>query len=690
VLTGPNPASDGVVKSLGGDSGSGSGQSDICVVGNGVGVSDGVVTVLDPGLAKIAAEVEEVKAKLLKVENKIDAIADKQVALTKLDVMLKNIYASPNTYNERESMVRGVFKDFNGIDSFVLIVRASTIEVAIEKLEEEKKDLKKEKDKLDAEKMALMDEKNKLLAKENKLLDIQSKSIDKTAGSSVWLPAPDAQIWLDELINCKPEPLGSNVLAYTTKHKCCFFPDNNLTSIFIREQPREVWDAVYSSIFSPAAKQGLSSHKAVIIGNPGIGKSTSMVYLVLKAAEEKRNIMWHDVKGSRAYYFEYDKNTRKYVANMNEQLVIHGGRLNDSATLFLVDPGPAESSKLLSVPAATVVASSPDARHYSEFVKTDVPQFYMNVWSLEELFACHKILGVKKSLIKERHAKIGGLLRQICMNPESFENYLISVNSAIENATKDHLLKLLDFSNQTDSKMLTKLYKMVPDQLKNNRFFDVMCLSDQIETKFAKKRADLIFYVIKRASSEAAGIIGRLFETTFLLNFSNDSETTLKATLKANIKSIINKENEQKDVVFDFVKAKPGNVILNHWNKADPFVLKPKNPENFLMQWESDLSKNLSLPGWKNSPVFDFATRVDGTTVLWQVTTAASHLVYPSRDKIELINTIFGDDYSFCFLTPREKVTPTVLNDVANEINTLQKHNRLFCLTMSVEDTTTL
>jgi hypothetical protein len=145
VLTGPNPASDGVVKSLGGDSGSAQSSVDIPGKGAGAPLVGSVTPAPFPGLADVAAKISGVEVELAEVKTNIKAIADKQVALTKLDVMLKNIYASPNTYNERESMVRGVFKDFNGIDSFVLIVRASTIEVAIEKLEEEKKYLKKEK-----------------------------------------------------------------------------------------------------------------------------------------------------------------------------------------------------------------------------------------------------------------------------------------------------------------------------------------------------------------------------------------------------------------------------------------------------------------------------------------------------------------------------------------------------------------
>jgi hypothetical protein len=146
---------------------------------------------------------------------------------------------------------------------------------------------------------------------------------------------------------------------------------------------------------------------AVITGNPGIGKSFFLFYLLWVLAQRNVNVVLRLAE---------DKITCLFRPNEIPQIVVgtfyHFKDLDCIHTIFLCDPKPGEEP--VKVNAFTIIASSPKKSNFKEFLKRKTSKFYMPVWSLEELKECNSTLwNLPANKTDSGFSKFGGIPRYI-------------------------------------------------------------------------------------------------------------------------------------------------------------------------------------------------------------------------------------------------------------------------------------
>ena len=196
--------------------------------------------------------------------------------------------------------------------------------------------------------------------------------------------------------------LEENTLVFHAIPK--FFPDN-MKSLFVRKSYFDLFNIVIDNLHNEVEYKNF--HRMAITGNPGIGKSIFLFYVMwrISTMENVGVVILHRAKdGGNIYVFEDSKCwiTQKY-AKINKFL-------DQRTTWYLTDtlsPPPAE------VKAVTILVASPSRDHYKEFLKyssTDSLR-YLPVWSLEELQSAAARYTISSEDVTNRYRLIGGIPR---------------------------------------------------------------------------------------------------------------------------------------------------------------------------------------------------------------------------------------------------------------------------------------
>ncbi|KAI8905906.1 hypothetical protein EDD86DRAFT_211086 [Gorgonomyces haynaldii] len=183
-----------------------------------------------------------------------------------------------------------------------------------------------------------------------------------------------------------------------------FFP-SDLKSIYIRQSYVDLLKIIDEN-------RGLTErrmYRMAITGTPGIGKSMFLIYVMWRLAQRKiPTVVLHRQKDrGRIYVFQRDSCR---IAMHYSDVVDYLGL---ATTWYLTDtlqPPPAES-----IAATTILVSSPDRKHYKEFLKYSATAelHYLPVWSLDELNAMHREFNLTKEKVEERYLLIGGIPRYV-------------------------------------------------------------------------------------------------------------------------------------------------------------------------------------------------------------------------------------------------------------------------------------
>jgi len=158
----------------------------------------------------------------------------------------------------------------------------------------------------------------------------------------------------------------------------------------------------------------------VFTGNPGIGKSWFLNFALWKLLQEEKTVLFESVSQNRLWLFK-DGSAELAQTTADIERLRNSERENNKAW-YLFDPSgnsprePMELKKLF-----TIVAASPNPRHFKQFVKriTLDNKRYVPCWSWEELqkFLPHAAATVAKGLTEDqalKHFKIfGGIPRYV-------------------------------------------------------------------------------------------------------------------------------------------------------------------------------------------------------------------------------------------------------------------------------------
>ena len=181
-------------------------------------------------------------------------------------------------------------------------------------------------------------------------------------------------------------------------------------SIFLKSfLVRQAYEHLYEKI---------SNNKDVrvflVIGNPGIGKTVFLQYVLMKVLKKKSNVLYVKKSQNLSIYFDIFEN--KATAYFGKRIpAVQEGFSDDDNMLLLIDAASTQSQTLSVGNFRAIVASSPNVSNYKEFEKDyKLKKYYMPVWSYDEL---EKASSIEKNShltdMKKRFEKFGGIPRII-------------------------------------------------------------------------------------------------------------------------------------------------------------------------------------------------------------------------------------------------------------------------------------
>ena len=280
----------------------------------------------------------------------------------------------------------------------------------------------------------------------------------------------------------------------------------------------------------------------VLVGNPGIGKSTFQYYYLARILNPKLfGELPPDCFGNTAppkfvlrevanVLYLYDINRQEAWKIMNYDHDIFKC-FNPEKTLYLVEPRFTKKQPLDSEMVPTLATVSPDVSRYHEFVKSGATKLFMPKFKKEELLAIGKYLRdhdlVPNSLkadyeddkISERFERFGGIIRHVLPTTEGSKGDSERRQSeAISTCDVGKLLRQRANIEMPEFSHYLLQYEVLIDGDKPFAEFQMDLASDFVEDQLTKQMNESSVYELSRAliQNDETGYlndsIGRIFE----------------------------------------------------------------------------------------------------------------------------------------------------------------------------------
>jgi hypothetical protein len=143
----------------------------------------------------------------------------------------------------------------------------------------------------------------------------------------------------------------------------------------------------------------------IYTGNPGIGKSSWLNYALVRFLQDGYAVVLERAKTSD--YWVFRDNTCTFKDKRVRGSVLAGLPVN---AVYLFDPDENDSHPLESN-VFTIVATSPQEKHYKALKKRGGFRHYFPCWEQEELIACGG--GTDEATVRNRFARWGGIPRYV-------------------------------------------------------------------------------------------------------------------------------------------------------------------------------------------------------------------------------------------------------------------------------------
>ena len=443
--------------------------------------------------------------------------------------------------------------------------------------------------------------------------------------------------------------------------ECAAFDSHkqNGTSLYIHHHGRGCYDAVLQWCTDKP------NHHAVVIGNPGIGKSRQLVYLLhrLLHLEDAPHVMiFQQCRDNKIVAFL--KENGGYVAYVNVDPIWCAQRcaaLMNADNYLLFDPHDVVD-KPPCVTAHTVTASSPDDARYKNYVaQTDgAVKFAMPPWNCEELIAAvcdglgwqslnndlrnrHIEADVDSlaDVVRKRVSQLGGVPRYVLCDDARFMERKHTLHTQIDDAgnTGHYLLSdVLHINSVTMGAIRGALSRFEPNPIDippdPHRYHIMKCLivpmTSYVTRQLMERRWEDMRALIIGSHPSMSTSIGRVFES-FVLNFvKSDVALTLRwRRLQCTGHPFPRSQRVTGNLTF------PGGCdiaeSLHCWNSAlgELIKLDAAHPRGT----NHTLSMRVLVPGSPNQPVWDFA---DAKNRVYQVTTSATH-EFPLSELVDVL-----------------------------------------------------
>lgn len=216
-------------------------------------------------------------------------------------------------------------------------------------------------------------------------------------------------------------------------------------TLIIRPDAEALWNDVYNHCMQ------FAESKFVVTGNPGIGKSRSMTYLLRKLLIAKKLVIYDLRKDEITLKFVPTNGKYRVYSIFSAAFTVPFPELDDPSTFYLIDPDVPQ--KIRSAAGHTILAASPNKQHYHEFAKNgDVLVLCMPPWKYEEICAMHKDMKLQgKTLLTDeellhRYKKFGGRPRFIF---DAAPFYDFALDNACNNLDSQTITKVLNYSSNS-------------------------------------------------------------------------------------------------------------------------------------------------------------------------------------------------------------------------------------------------
>jgi len=222
------------------------------------------------------------------------------------------------------------------------------------------------------------------------------------------------------------------------------------------------------------AKEGY--HRFLIRGNPGIGKTYFLYWLLVKLVSEGRVVVWN--RSGHEFDFKCF-NSPLGQARRASNLQAFANELNDPETYYLVDSisNPGEVS------AFTILVASPRKKNYKQFDKyPGVFRYYMPLWDYGELNSLYYYKNLPREDFIRRYFIFSGIPRFIF--EEQKEEELLRQLETVNLEKAMHAFESLE----SDQDISHYLIQMVPNEKYDN--YHIEPLSTDIAQRITDKFID--------------------------------------------------------------------------------------------------------------------------------------------------------------------------------------------------------
>jgi hypothetical protein len=382
------------------------------------------------------------------------------------------------------------------------------------------------------------------------------------------------------------------------------------------------------NIISDIEKPGKALQGVVVTGNPGIGKSWFLMYLLYRFVLEKRTIVYHHAKKNQGWLFRSDGSVLYFDANESWPVEVKNA-LKDARTIYLFDP--AGKGEPYTTNAFTVVASSPDPENFKNTLKDVANKRFMSCWYEEEIRAGAGVIGMNVARAMQRFEKFGGISRYVFKDNVSYDDGLqVAIGDCDLQEFFNHLGKPEALTKESH-----KLFQYIVD-MPHYRTYKVDFASPYVRGQLVKRLTEYEVPLLRMIGLAA-------------------SRRSVCSSIRADIyEALGHKEIPKKGSTFQMRSLEQSTTNTSHKLPfLEPLLVEVPYRLSDIVEFQSGV---YYYPIIRTEGAVDAVVKFVDCAYGFQMTTGSRHSIHQTK-LLEIIKAIGVDEtkFSLVFVVPRNR-----------------------------------
>ena len=432
--------------------------------------------------------------------------------------------------------------------------------------------------------------------------------------------------------------------------------------LLVRPSVKKLYDECFASVCQDW-KHRRKTH--LFLGNPGIGKSYSMLYLLRLILDNPpssssipddeiqmrdrgifSSVVWREgyVGPFHVFCREEEGWSHEQCTSLEFEKVARALK-KPTAMLYDVVNHRVEEDCFLRFFDWCVFSSSPDPQQTQYVEKHLSPTFcYVDTWTIEELLAVAPVFKVDETDVRARFSKVGGLPRYVFGAMSVYDKYEGNVNSAIVAFLEEKLFSCSSSIIHRGVKIVTKVFKMVA--VDDGKHYTLAPMTDHIESELLRRYHNMLM----TSTFQRGSLGGMMFEVLVrnYLSQARDAFPNARAFNWTNSKWTATK-------LADVPLPPLGIVVKTETSLLRPLELFP--------QVVAESGEALLVAPAPNYPIVDFVWKNPNSkarsVVAYKSTISDEHSV--SSDDVKKLGDLAG--VPLVLIAGHKKVTPKKVED---------------------------